>query len=74
MDLSYKGYRAKALQCDDGDWYGWLTGISDYVDFQASRKEDVVKQFHNAVDDYLAICRQIGDEPCRPVVNVTYAC
>lgn len=64
--LFYKGYRTKPeYYPDDKIYYGTLIGIRDFVDFQAERAEDIEKEFHDSVDDYLEFCKEIGKEPER---------
>ena len=64
--LCYKGYRARPeYSPDDEIYYGTLIGIRDLVDFQADNAENIEKEFHNAVDDYLDFCKEIGKEPER---------
>lgn len=65
--LHYKGYSAKPeYSADDGIIYGKILGISDLVDFYSENSKDVEKEFHQAVDDYLAFCEEIGKDPQRP--------
>ena len=62
----YKGYTTKPeYSAEDHIFYGTILGISDLVDFQAEKPEDLEDEFHKAVDDYLAFCAEIGREPQR---------
>lgn len=64
--LFYKGYRARPEYVpDENIYYGTLIGIRDFVDFQADHVEDIEKEFHSAVDDYLEFCKEMGKEPLR---------
>lgn len=60
----YRGYTA-TVEYDEDDklWYGVLDGIKNTVCFHAFKKEDVEKEFHNAVDDYIAFFEAIGKKP-----------
>lgn len=62
--LEYKGYHAKIeYDADSEVLHGIVAGINDYVDFQCDDAKGVVKEFHQAVDDYLAFCQELGKVP-----------
>ena len=62
--LEYKGYHTKVEYIAENNiLYGKIEGISDLVTFEASNLKSVVKEFHEAVDDYLAFCEEIGQMP-----------
>jgi len=42
-------------------------GIDDLVNFEGASVKELKKAFHEAVDDYLETCEQLGKEP-----NKTY--
>lgn len=64
--LEYKGYytlirydaHARKLR-------GVINGIDDYVDFSSDQVENIEQGFHQAVDDYLEFCKEVGKEPCK---------
>lgn len=62
--LEYKGYHTK-LECsiEDGVIYGKIEGIRDLVTFECETVSEAEAAFHEAVDDYLAFCREVGKEP-----------
>ena len=65
--LVYRGYAATVeYDGDDKLWHGILDGIKDLVNFHAFEIENIEQEFHNAVDDYLDFCKEIGKEPERP--------
>jgi predicted HicB family RNase H-like nuclease len=67
MIKSYKGYSATvAIDEDQGVLFGEVLGINDVVTFQAANVGDLVKEFHDSVDDYLDFCRQRGEAPNKP--------
>jgi predicted HicB family RNase H-like nuclease len=67
MINSYKGYSAKiSIDEDQGVLHGEVLGINDVVTFQAANVGDIVKEFHNSVDDYLDFCRQRDEAPDKP--------
>ena len=62
--LEYKGYHTIIeFDKDSFSLRGKIEGISDYVDFSNSDATMIEKEFHDAVDDYLEFCNQIGKEP-----------
>jgi predicted HicB family RNase H-like nuclease len=63
----YKGH-AGSIESDDEDmvFHGRVLGIRDIVTFQAESADELVKSFHDSVDDYLAFCKDHGTEPQKP--------
>jgi predicted HicB family RNase H-like nuclease len=62
--LSYKGYNAAVeFDADDLLLVGRIAGINDVVGFHGRDAEDVVAAFHEAVDDYLETCADLGKVP-----------
>ena len=62
--LKYKGYTTK-VQYDNSEQilYGKIEGISDLITFETENIKDVEKEFHDAVDDYLEMCKEVGKNP-----------
>lgn len=65
--LEYKGYNA-TYSYDERDniFYGTLYGIKDKVCFQCYKEDEIEKEFHKSVDDYLNFCKEIGKKPDIP--------
>ena len=62
--LEYKGYHTKVeFDSDDFVLRGKIEGINDFVDFECENTKDLEKEFHEAVDDYLEFCKEVGKEP-----------
>ncbi|HYE28588.1 MAG TPA: type II toxin-antitoxin system HicB family antitoxin [Allosphingosinicella sp.] len=62
--VSYKGYNAVIeFDADDLLLVGRIAGINDVVGFHGSNPQEVVTAFHEAVDDYLETCAEIGKTP-----------
>jgi len=62
--LEYKGYHARInFDAESLTLVGKIEGINDLVDFEADDISKVEAEFHNAVDDYLIFCREVGKEP-----------
>jgi predicted HicB family RNase H-like nuclease len=63
----YKGYSAKiTMDEEQGLFHGEVIGISDVITFQGRTPEELTKAFHDSVDDYLAFCKERGEEPDKP--------
>ena len=65
--MTYKGYSAR-IGYDDEDriFTGRIAGIRDGVGFHADNVEDLREAFHEAVQDYIETCAEIGKEPQKP--------
>ncbi|MBZ0258120.1 type II toxin-antitoxin system HicB family antitoxin [bacterium] len=65
--MQYKGFRANPQYSpDDKCFYGQLLGIRDCIMFEGRSVKELEKAFHQAVDHYLAECREEGIEPQTP--------
>ena len=75
--LEYKGYHADIIFSEDAlNLYGKLHGIKDLITFESDSPTEIVKEFHDAVDDYLEFCKEMGKEPDREFngkLNITVA-
>ena len=62
--LQYKGYHTR-IEFDSEDFVlrGKIEGINDLVDFECEDINDLETEFHEAVDDYLEFCKEVGKEP-----------
>ena len=63
----YKGYSG-SIEFDDEDmvFHGRVLGIRDIVTFEAESAEELVRAFHDSVDDYLTFCEERGIPPQKP--------
>ena len=62
--LEYKGYHAKVeYSVEDEVLFGTVLGINDLITFEADSAEDIKKNFHEAMDDYLSMCDWFNKEP-----------
>lgn len=65
--MKYKGYAARIeFDADDRIFVGHLAGIRDIVGFHGSSVAELEAAFHEAVDDYLAACLKLGQQPHKP--------
>ena len=62
--LSYKGYIGSvAFSEKDNVFFGKVEGIDGLVNFEGESVKELTDAFHEAVDDYLAYCKEEGIEP-----------
>lgn len=62
--MEYKGYHTKIeFDAEELVLRGKIEGINDLVNFECENIQNVEKEFHDAVDDYLVFCEEVGKEP-----------
>lgn len=62
--LQYKGLSGSAhFSAEDQVFYGEILGIDDLVSFHGDSVKALTESFHEAVDEYLETCAQLGKEP-----------
>jgi predicted HicB family RNase H-like nuclease len=65
--MIYKGYTANLeVDVEAGIIFGRVLDINDVVTFKGKTVEEGVQEFHKSVDDYLAFCEDLGEEPSKP--------
>ena len=65
--IKYKGYAARIdYDADDRIFVGHLVGIRDIVGFHGTTVEELEAAFREAVDNYLAACARLNQQPCTP--------
>ena len=57
--MEYLGYRA-AIEFDGKSFFGVIENISDLVTFESDTAEDLEREFHSAVEDYIEFCKLTG--------------
>ncbi len=69
--LSYKGYIGSvAFSEKDNLFFGKIEGINGLVNFEGESVKELTEAFHEAVDDYLAYCKDEGIEPDKSYSGV----
>ena len=64
----YKGYYADVeIDFEDHILHGRIDGIRDLVTFESETVDGIIREFHNAVEAYLAFCARHGKVPDMPV-------
>ena len=62
MLMHYKAYAGSVIE-SMGAFHGKLLGITDLVTYEADNVGALWGAFVDAVDDYLATCKELGKEP-----------
>lgn len=62
--LKYKGYSARVeFEAESCTLYGVIDGIDDLVSFESEDICTIEEEFHNAVNNYLDYCKEVGKIP-----------
>ena len=65
--MYYKGYEAVVEFDDEGDlFHGEVINLRDVITFQGHSAAELKAAFRDSVEDYLAFCRERGEEPEKP--------
>ncbi len=65
--MRYKGYKASIVyEAEDNLLVGRILQISDIISFHGTSLKEMKAAFKEAVDDYLAHCKEISKEPNKP--------
>jgi len=65
--MHYKGYEGSVLySAEDKILHGRIVGIRDFVIYDGDNVATLEKNFHGAVDEYLAFCEAEGKVPNIP--------
>lgn len=65
--MNYSGYSARVeFDAVDRLFVGHIVGIRDIVGFHGGSVVELEAAFREAVDDYLAACKKLKQEPNRP--------
>ena len=65
--MEYKGYVGK-VEFDDeaGIFHGEVLDTRDVITFQGRSVAELKTAFQESIDDYLAFCKERGEEPNKP--------
>jgi predicted HicB family RNase H-like nuclease len=62
--LEHKGYTGSVEFSDEDEvFFGKIVGIRDLVTFEADSVVKLKKAFKDAVEDYIATCKELGKDP-----------
>lgn len=64
--MEYKNYIGSVEFSEaDGVFFGKVMGVRALISYEGTTAKELVEDFHDAVDDYLALCEADGKEPER---------
>lgn len=62
--LNYKGFIGSvSFSEDDNVFFGKIEGINGLVNFEGESVSELTAAFHDAVNDYIAYCKEEGIQP-----------
>jgi predicted HicB family RNase H-like nuclease len=65
--MTYKGYIGTVRYSEEDEvFHGKIEAINDLIMFEGTSVKELKKVFHEAVDDYLETCREMGRAPQKP--------
>ncbi len=65
--MRYRGYEAVVEYDDDAEiFHGEVINLRDVITFQGKSVSELKKAFAGSVADYMAFCRERGEDPERP--------
>jgi predicted HicB family RNase H-like nuclease len=65
--MEYKGYTARVEFDDDANVFrGEIVNLRDIITFEGESVDELRQALADAVDDYLAVCAERGEEPEKP--------
>ena len=69
--MTYKGYLGSVAYSEkDNVFFGKIEGKNGLVNFEGESVKELTDAFHEAVDDYLAYCKDEGIEPDKSYSGV----
>ncbi|XTI72596.1 type II toxin-antitoxin system HicB family antitoxin [Acidithiobacillus sp. AC3] len=65
--MTYKGYTASVTYDPEDDiLVGRVLGIADIIGFHGTSVAEIKTAFHEALDDYIAACAELGQPADKP--------
>jgi predicted HicB family RNase H-like nuclease len=65
--MTYKGYEATVEYDEDAEiFHGEVINLRDVITFQGRSVSELKKAFAGSVEDYLAFCKERGEDPEKP--------
>ena len=62
--FEYKGYIGSIeFSEEDALFFGKVMGIRSLISYEGKNADELISDFHSAVDDYIAVCEAEGREP-----------
>lgn len=64
--MTYKDFIGVVhFSSEDDMFFGKIEGINDLVTFEGKSVAELKKNFHEAVDDYIELCKKADKEPSK---------
>ena len=71
--MQYKGYVGSVeFSEEDGIFFGKVLGIRSLISYDGKNAQELVEDFHGAVDDYLAMCAAEGVTPEKEALTCAF--
>lgn len=65
--MTYKGYEGLVTYDEDAElFHGEVLNLRDVITFQGQSVADLKQALADSVEDYLAFCKERGEEPEKP--------
>ncbi len=65
--MEYKGYVGSVeFSEEDSLFYGKVIGVRALISYEGATVTELIEDFHRAVEDYLALCKNEGKQPEIP--------
>ncbi len=65
--MTYKGYQAAVAFDEEAEiFHGEVVDLRDVITFQGKSVRELKKALADSVEDYLAFCKERGEEPEKP--------
>lgn len=65
--MTYKGYQAVVAFDEEAEiFHGEIVDLRDVITFQGKSVRELKKALADSVEDYLAFCKERGEEPEKP--------
>lgn len=62
--MEYKGYIGSVeFSAEDSILFGKVQGIRSLISYEGTTVSELINDFHEAVDEYLALCEEQGKKP-----------
>ena len=62
--MEYKGYVGSVEFSEiDEKFFGKVLGIRALISYEGTNAKELIEDFHGAVDAYLEMCSEMGEEP-----------
>ena len=62
----YNGFIGSVhFDAEDQVFNGKIEGINDLVTFEGNTVKEIIRTFHEAVDDYVSLCKEAGKKPLK---------